>query len=30
MVREGVKCVETVLSDGVETAMNRFNRRAVE
>lgn len=28
MLREAVKCVETLLSDGLDTAMNRFNRRA--
>lgn len=28
MVREGLKCLETVVSDGIATAMNRFNRRA--
>jgi PTH1 family peptidyl-tRNA hydrolase len=28
MIREGVKCVETVLEHGIDVAMNRFNRRA--
>jgi len=28
MVREGLKCVDTLVDHGVDTAMNRFNRRA--
>lgn len=28
MIREGVKCVETLLEHGIDTAMNRFNRRS--
>jgi PTH1 family peptidyl-tRNA hydrolase len=27
MLREAVKCVETALAGGIDTAMNRFNRR---
>jgi PTH1 family peptidyl-tRNA hydrolase len=27
MVREAVKCLETLLSSDIDTAMNRFNRR---
>ena len=30
MLREAVKCVETLVEHGVGTAMNRFNRRATE
>lgn len=28
MVREAVKCLETALSEGIDTAMSRYNRRA--
>jgi PTH1 family peptidyl-tRNA hydrolase len=30
MLREAVKCIETLIDHGVGTAMNRFNRRASE
>jgi PTH1 family peptidyl-tRNA hydrolase len=28
MIREGVKCIETLLEQGVDVAMTRFNRRS--
>jgi len=30
MIREAVRCVETWLDQGIDVAMNRFNRRAAE